>query len=209
LRYADVTTRFRRDPGELGETIPGHELDLIIAALGPVVSWDTRDRPFSPSKGMYAEVAANFARGALGSDLEYETYTLAVSGFRPLHESNVIAARLYACMASDSAPFFDTCAFGSGVDLRGYEVGRYRDRFLAAVQTEYRMTLSRRFGAVAFAGAGAVAPDAGELGDSDLLASGGLGLRFVAVPSQGVKISLDYAWGKDSGAMYIYIGDAF
>lgn len=38
----------------------------------------------------------------------------------------------------------------------------------------------------------------------------GVGLRFLALPTQGVSISADYAWGRgDSRDAYIYIGDAF
>jgi outer membrane translocation and assembly module TamA len=81
---------------------------------------------------------------------------------------------------------------------------------MIAGQAEYRMQLLRRVGAVVFAGAGSVAATFGDLFRSTLLPDAGLGLRFLAVPSQGVNISVDYAWGRDgSSGLYVYIGDAF
>jgi outer membrane protein assembly factor BamA len=153
---------------------------------------------------------SNFARSAFGSDLAFETYSLAWNAYYTLNDPNVLAARISLCNVSASAPFFATCAFGSSNDLRGYETGRYRDTNMIAAQAEYRMRLWGRFGAVAFAGVGSVAGTFGDLFNSPLLPAGGVGLRYLAAPSEGVNISVDYAWGKSgSNALYVYIGDAF
>jgi len=78
-----------------------------------------------------------------------------------------------------------------------------------AMQAEYRMPLFWRFGAVAFAGVGGIAPGIDQLGDSTVLPSAGVGLRFAASKTYRVNVSLDAAWGKDSSAVYFYIGEAF
>ncbi|WP_265468552.1 hypothetical protein [Arenimonas daejeonensis] len=41
------------------------------------------------------------------------------------------------------------------------------------------------------------------------LPSGGAGLRFRASKTYNINISLDYAVGRDSEALYFYIGEAF
>jgi Omp85 superfamily domain len=208
--YADVKTALGAIPGPLAPVLSGREVDVKISGLGLVASWDTRDRGFAPTKGTYAEFKSNFASNALGSDLTFQTYSLSWNAYYTLDAPNVLAARIYLCKVSHSAPFFETCAYGSGDDLRGYEAGRYRDHSMVAGQAEYRMRLSSRFGAVAFAGAGSVAGTFGDLFSSTLLPAAGLGLRFLAVPSQGVNISVDYAWGKSgSSGLYVYIGDSF
>lgn len=132
-----------------------------------------------------------------------------ITDYRALGARGVLASRVALCDASDRAPFFDLCLLGSGSDLRGYQVGRYRDHFMLTGQMEYRLSLSRRFGAVVFAGAGGVSSGFDSLGDSPLLPSVGTGFRFLAAPSQGINISVDYAWGRKSGGLYVYIGDAF
>jgi Omp85 superfamily domain len=211
-RYASIDTSVHGLAPPFGPIINDQQLNLVVSGLGLVASWDTRDRTFAPSHGIFAEFRSSFQRSAFGSDLQYETYSLAVNGYfpAPFRDTDVFAARLYLCRVSDSAPFFDTCSFGSGFDLRGYEAGRYRDFSLIAGQAEYRLALSRRFGAVAFAGAGTVAPSLGDLGSGRFLPSIGLGARFLAAPKQGVMISADYAWGSGgSSGLYVYIGDSF
>jgi hypothetical protein len=51
----------------------------------------------------------------------------------------VLALRGYLCHASDRTLLFDLCLFGAGSELRGYEVGRYRDQAMVAAQAEYRL----------------------------------------------------------------------
>lgn len=208
--YGDVKTSVRGAPGPYAPLLEGRQLDLVMSGLGLVASWDTRDRSFAPTRGTYAELKTNFASPALGSDLAFQTYGASWNAYYPLGAPNILAARVYLCKASSSAPFFETCAYGSGTDLRGYEAGRYRDRNMVAAQTEYRINFSRRFGAVGFAGVGSVAGTFGALFTSTLLPDVGVGLRFLAVPSQGVSISADYAWGRSgSRGAYVYIGDSF
>jgi outer membrane protein assembly factor BamA len=207
-RYVDVDTNV---PIVLPPNLPFTpitDFDLATQSIGLVANYDTRDRQFSPHNGFFIDFASSFARKQSGGD-SYQTYTLAMNHYQPLGSWGVLAERVTFCDASDQTPFFDLCMFGSNSDLRGYDAGRYRDHFMTTGQVEYRRSLTTRFGAVAFAGAGAVAPDMQSLGSSTLLPSAGLGLRYVAAPEQGVTVSADYAWGRDSQGLYIYVGDAF
>jgi len=95
----------------------------------------------------------------------------------------------------------------SGADLRGYQTGTYRDRFLFAAQAEWRQRLSPRWGAVAFAGVGTVAPDFGRWGET--LPSAGVGLRWVAAPKNNLSVRVDIAWGRGDNEFYVSIGEAF
>ena len=208
--YANVKTAVGADLASQQPELQGKELDLTVSGMGLVASWDTRDRQYSPTRGTFAEFKSNFASEVFGSDLNYQTYSLAWNAYYTLDAPNVLAARIYLCKVSESAPFFDTCAFGAGYDLRGFEAGRYRDLNMIAGQVEYRRSLFGRFGAVAFVGGGSVADTFGNLFSSTLLPAGGIGLRYLAVPASGVNVSVDYAWGKSgSGGLYVYIGDAF
>ena len=208
--YGDVKTALPAKLAPDDPTINSRELDTVLSGLGVVGDWDSRDQPFSPKRGTYVELTSNFPRTAFGSDRNFQTYSLAWNYYRELGEPNVLAARVYMCSVSQSTPFFLTCAFGASRDLRGYEAGRYRDVNEIAVQAEYRMMLWRRFGGVVFAGVGSVASTFGNLFSSTALPSAGVGLRYLAVPTQGVMISVDYAWGRaGSQGLYVYIGDSF
>jgi hypothetical protein len=44
---------------------------------------------------------------------------------------------------------------------------------------------------------------------SDLLPSGGLGVRFRIAKANPVNFRLDYAYGNDGSAVYLSVGEAF
>jgi hypothetical protein len=150
----------------------------------------------------------NFAEQNLGSDLAYQTYTLAANYYRRAGPG-VLALRGYACRASEDTPLFDLCLFGAGSDLRGYEVGRYRDQRMVAFQGEYRFPVAARFGAVVFGGSGKIARTFGEMGDEPDLWSIGAGLRWLASEKAKVNLSVDVAKGRDGTSAYVYVKEAF
>src|SRR5882672_7192551 len=202
LRYMRATMRFPT-PEEAQDLIPEEGIDYDMGGLGLVAEWDSRNHSFQPNGGIDVVFRSNFSRENFGADLPYERYTLAYEQYRPgFRKQDVIAWRVSLCGTSSDTPFFERCQFGSSNDLRGYAVGRYYDDAMYAAQIEYRAPLWKRFGAVAFAGAGSVASSFGDLASADTLASGGVGLRFLASKEQRVNVSLDYAIGRDESTLY-------
>jgi outer membrane protein assembly factor BamA len=208
FRYADVETRVPA-LGQSFAAVEQIQVDVVTSGLGLIASYDTRDQQLNPATGVLLDFKSNFARKALGSTFNYETYTFAANFYTRLPSDSVLALRVSACRAGGSTPFFDLCLFGTGGDLRGYVGGQYRDRAMVALQGEARIPIYGRFGAIAFAGVGAVAPSFGKITDQAALPAAGVGLRYLASRRERVNLSVDYAWGKASSAFYVYIGEAF
>jgi len=78
-----------------------------------------------------------------------------------------------------------------------------------ASQIEWRQKLDEKFGAVFFAGVGGIADGIDRLGNSTVLPSAGMGLRFRASEQTGINLRLDFAIGKDSNAIYFGVGEVF
>jgi hypothetical protein len=189
---------------------PGIELpnvDLTVNTLTPTLQYDTRDSQFYPTEGLYALAKVAVGREGLGSDLDYEKYSIEANHYLSLSDASVLASRIAVYYAAGDAPFFVYPAFGSGADLRGYQTGTYRDRFLLAAQTEYRRRLTNRFGAVAFAGIGTVAPDFGEWNYT--LGSIGAGLRYPLGRQNDINLRFDVAKGRDDTMWYLGLREAF
>ena len=55
----------------------------------------------------------------------------------------------------------------------------------------------------------AAASGLSELFDGEPLPAAGVGLRYQASEAYGVNVSVDYAVGRDDGALYFRIGEAF
>ena len=131
-------------------------VDLTMASIAPRLQYDSRDAEFYPTSGLFVDATAAFSRESFGGDLDYERYEIEANHYKSLSEKGVLASRVATQYVSSSAPFFLYPAFGQDVDLRGYQMGTYRDQFLVAMQTEYRHRFTRRIGAVAFGGVGSV-----------------------------------------------------
>lgn len=187
---------------------PPRELGSQVSGLGLAAEYDTRDSEYGPTRGLYGSGQWLWNGDAIGSDFEYGKLTAAMNGYHGVGEG-VLAWRGSICATGSRTPFYDLCMYGQANDLRGYETGQYRDRALWAGQVEYRRPLFWRFGGVVFAGVGGIAPGFDHLGDSTVLPSAGLGVRFAASKRFRINLSLDVAWGKDSSGVYFHLGEAF
>ncbi len=190
------------------------------------LTYDTRDDQNFPRQGWNAELTYTSYNEAIGSDFDTEIYELFANYYHPFREADVLASRAYYKTVNGSPPFYLLSIFGTGADLRGYTPGRYIDRSMYAIQTEYRFKLMKKVYLAGFVGVGEVyGPISGfrEIVNGDrqirdgistrpgdnLLPAGGLGLRYVLSERYKVSLRLDYAWGKDEGIYYLSVGEAF
>jgi hypothetical protein len=192
-----------------GPTVPATDSDLRTASLGPRVDYDSRDSTFYPRQGLYVQGIVSFYDDAFGGRRTYRAYQGSVDRYRSLGARHVLAWHVGACGVEGSVPFYDLCMLGKSQDLRGYPVGQYRDRAMVAAQVEWRSELWWRLGAVAFLGAGGVAPDFGAFNWKETLPGGGAGVRFTLASRNHVNLRADYAWGKNSTAVYVGVVEAF
>jgi outer membrane protein assembly factor BamA len=218
--YAGVGYRYLDSRVGLRVSIPGFpELEDIlkqgerVVVHGPTLSatYDTRDLNTYPRTGSYVTMEGLFATNtAFGETEEYEKLTIELNRYWPIGEKYVLAGRISLCGASDDAPFFDLCLYGANNDIRGYTAGRYQDLRMFATQAEWRAQFTPRWGGVAFAGVGQVAPTFGDMNSDDWLPAAGFGVRWMAAKENKVNIRADLAWGKDGDALfYLSIGEAF
>jgi outer membrane protein assembly factor BamA len=211
LRYRGVRVETALEGGSLppsNAAVLPESLTITSSGIGPKATFDTRDNDMSPGAGALIELRTNFADKSLGSDFDYQTAELAGNWYRRLG-AGVLALRGFVCQTSDRTPLFDLCLYGANNDLRGYEVGRYRDRAMLAAQAEYRFPLGGRFGAVVFGGTGKVAASFGDMEDETHLPSIGAGLRWLASEAARVNLSVDVAFGRDSATFYVYVKESF
>ena len=192
-----------------GPTLPAQDADLRTAALGPRAHYDSRDNPFYPRRGMQLQGVVSFYDESVGGTRTYQAYQGWINSYAAVGARHVFAWHAGACGVAGSVPFYDLCMLGKSQDLRGYAVGQYRDRAMIAAQAEWRSEIWWRFGGTVFVGGGEVVPDFGALNWNDALPGGGVGLRFTVAKRNHVNLRVDYAWGKDSSALYISVVEAF
>jgi hypothetical protein len=210
LKFLDLGIA-ETDREEVPPSLANEDLQVSIRSLsfGPVLSYDSRDNSFSPQSGLLITGEWLFTEISKDYTFDYNKARLSGNAYFPLGSRTVFATRASLCRASDNAPFFDQCNFGSSSDLRGYVSGQYRDLASWAAQGEVRQRLFGKFGAVAFGGIGSVANDISGFGSADLLPAGGVGLRYAVAGDYGVNLRVDAAWGRNSNGIYVSVGEAF
>lgn len=187
------------------------ELDgSVISGIGPALLFDNRDNPLNTRQGIYAEFGTFFYRKSLGSEFNFDRYVLDVRKFIPLSDFQVLAFHGLGRFSGGRVPFREMAQLGNDKIMRGFYEGRFRDRQLVAIQSEYRHQVFSRVGFVLFGGVGKVGNQLNNLNLSGLKYGGGGGLRLMLNRKEKLNIRIDYAVGTNqSSGLYFAIGEAF
>jgi hypothetical protein len=182
-----------------------------ISELAIGLTADTRDHLFMPTRGQW--ITLTYARSTSGllSDFNYARVRVDARAYRAIAAGHVLATQLLLVGVPGEPPFDQLALVGGGDILRGYTRGRYRDRWLAAGQLEYRTPIAKRIGGVAFAGVGVASPSMDALfTDRVLLPTYGVGARVLLDQRQGTSVRVDYGRGRDAASgLYIGFNQAF
>jgi hypothetical protein len=181
----------------------------IASGLGPIVAWDSRNNAFAPTKGDYFQFSQLNYGNLTGSNFNFASYLFDYRKFILTFKRNVLALQGIAQFTSGTVPFRELPTIGGPFLMRGYYLGRFRDKNLLSVQAEYRVPVWWRFGVVAFGGVGEVANTVNNFNINGLKYSAGGGIRFAIIPKEKLNIRLDYAFGQNSTGFYLYIMEAF
>jgi outer membrane protein assembly factor BamA len=197
------------DPGLLSSGgIPGSTGGTVSGA-GIIINRDTRNHIFYPTSGSWNQTSARFYGSSLGSDFSYSQYILDNRHYEQIFPNHIVASQIYVNVMTGTPPFEMMSRLGGENMMRGYYQGRYSDKCMIAIQSEYRMHLWRRLGLVGFAGVGDVSDKFSNFRLNEFKTACGLGLRFLFSPEEKINLRLDFASGKGTSGMYISIQEAF
>ena len=186
----------------------GEEETRNMNHLGLVVSHDTRDFIYNPHSGDYFNFKTGHYRDTWNSAYKFDKFEVDFTKFFGLSEKEVIAARATALIATGDVPFEGQYVVGRD-DIRGYTDGKHRGEQVYNLQAEYRWNFYKKWGMVAFAGVASAVDEINQMKFEDLLPGAGVGLRFMAIPSEKINIGIDVAKGIDDWGLYFRIGETF
>jgi hypothetical protein len=173
--------------------------------LGISLERDSRDMPTNPYNGSLFKVSGLFNDESFGSDSTYESYNVAYNSYHKLTAPVVLAWQVKACQKTGTPPLWDACRVG----LRGFSAMDYMGKESALAQVEARWQMSKRWGAVVFAGAGYMNDSVSGIRDQEAIPSYGAGIRFMVMTAKRINLRIDYGRSKDSSAWYLSAGEAF
>ncbi|MGY6741819.1 MAG: BamA/TamA family outer membrane protein [Cecembia sp.] len=185
-------------PGSNGQRLSG---------LGMVLSHDTRDQIFQPTKGWFSTLTLMGFPAWLGSNFTFSQYTFDIRKYNLVGKQKVLALQSWWNFTSGDAPFQHISLIGGSERMRGFFEGRFRDRHAMVHQAELRLPIYRNLGMVLFGHAGQVFPDLDALRISNMRYGTGLGFRY-RLNKEGLNVRLDLAFG-DQRAFYFGLNEAF
>ena len=178
--------------------------DHSTFGVGITLLRDSRNNLLTATKGYYI----NFNAGYNFSQNNYVETTLDLRIYKTWADKFTWANRMINVFHFGNPPFYDYSFLGGDKFVRGYNYGRYRDKNLTSLQTEFRMPLFWRFGLATFGGVSNLFADNFKPGDSKF--NYGLGMRFLVDKHDRTNLRLDYAIGEgENSGFYISFGESF
>ncbi len=180
-----------------------------VSGLGVIFIQDSRDDIFFPTNGMFIQALATMFMTQLGSGYSFQKFNLDLRQYVSLFSNHVLAFQESINSTSGNVPFHLLPALGGPWVMRGYILGRFRDKNMFHIQMEYRMPLAWRLGIVGFLGYGGVSDKLSRIRLSDLKLTGGCGIRYQLNRDSSMNVRLDFGFAKGSFGVYAMISEAF
>ncbi len=190
------------------ENINGKEGGLN-SGVGLLLTWDSRNNAYSPSRGIFAEFNLTRFTENLGSDFNFTSYIIDLRKFMPAGKNRVLGFHSVAKVNVGSAPIRYMAMLGGPEIMRGYYKGRYMDEDMFSIQAELRQYLFWRIGVVGFVSAGQVDNKIKTFGIDEFHYAGGAGLRVVLQEKEKLNLRVDFGFGEDSHGVYVLLKEAF
>jgi outer membrane protein assembly factor BamA len=212
LQYIFDDTRLKEvaDGGILDSGTVTGSSGGTVSGLGYFMTYDSRDSIFYTTSGSFHQLSAMAFGTAIGSDFTFSRFSLELRKYFRFSHSRSLAFQSTFLFQSGDPPFWRMGLLGGSNEMRGYYLGRYRDKNMVSLQAEYRwVPVWWRLGLVAFAGLGDVASTLGDFDLGNFKLVYGLGLRFVYDPKQRLHLRLDFGFGQGTSGVYFTAGEAF
>lgn len=180
-----------------------------ISGAGIIIDQDNRDNTFAAASGGYHQFIAMKYTTDLGSDFEYNQYTIDLRQYFALSKKGVLALQALAQSTTGDVPFNRLVLLGGSANMRGIYAGRFRDKNRLTLQSEYRHSFNSRWLFTVFASAGQVAVTRNALDGESVKYSAGGGIRYALDPKNKLHIRFDLGFSATGSSTVLVLGEAF
>ncbi|MDZ4757781.1 MAG: BamA/TamA family outer membrane protein, partial [Bacteroidota bacterium] len=176
------------------------------AGFGFTIIKDTRNNLLTPTSGVYFNFNSTY-------NISESNYLKTIIDFRYYRTWNTIftlSNRYITIFNSGNVPFYDYAFLGGDQYVRGYYFGRFRDKNLTALQTEFRFRIIKKFGAAVFGGVANIFSNENKFDIQNSKHNFGFGIRILMDKKENTNLRLDYAMGSNGNTgFYIVFGESF
>lgn len=187
--------------------------------IGGLIQYDTRDDVATPTRGMLLGTNIKLFGKYLGGAYNYEIIELEYRQFKNIFRPrSTLAWIAKSQIGMGDIPFTELPTFGSPFDLRGYYMGKYRDKSMAYGIVEYRHMFGSpakyksgnfwaKCGFVAWVGTGTIGETPFDWDKWKF--NFGAGLRFQMQPGKNFRLDIGKEPGQPGMQVYMNMTEAF
>lgn len=181
--------------------------------VGIGLLYDNRHNVLNVRHGFFAETAMLVNNKKLGSISDFSSIFADLRYFHPIGKKNVLAIQSIGQFTLGDAPFNQYALMGGEMMMRGYYLGRFRDKNYLSFQSEFRMLplpFTKKFGFAIFTSYGIVYNKISTITPNYFKYAGGAGIHYLLFPKKDVWTRIDFAVNNEGGSgFYLFIGCAF
>lgn len=190
-------------------SVTGNNASMTALAIEPGVSYDSRDNPFRPTRGWFAEAAFSYTDQVDRDQFRYIGYRMEVQRYVPVfHGNRVLLLRGYLAkqdsLGSGSIPFYELNLLDLNNGLRGFDRGRWQDEGALLFNVEWRFPVWQDVEGNIFLDEGQVFNDYKEIALRQFRYSAGAGFRFVTNRKFGFRVQVA---ASEDGVLTLIRGD--
>ena len=191
----------------------------FASGVGFLLTYDTRDIPANPYRGVYVDFRGITYQEWLGSDQSFSRIELDYRQYKSVGNRKVLAWTLQTKnVFGGNIPLSNYALSGTPFDLRGYYMGQYRDKSSHVALLEYRQMFNNRrdtwlkrivshLGYVAWGGVGFMGPTMGKI--EGVLPNAGLGFRIEVQPRMNIRFDYGRNFVNRQNLFYFNMTEAF
>lgn len=207
--YQSVTDFQYTQGGVFDQQLIAGRFGGATSGFGGLITYDTRNNAYSPTKGGFAEINLTRFSDRIGSDFNFTSYSLELKKFFHIGRNRVLALHAYGKVNDGVVPVRNLAMLGGSEMMRGFYKGRYADHNMFLTQVEVRQYLVWRLGVVAFASTGRVSHNFSDLNFSGMHFAYGAGLRIMVQEKEKLNLRVDYGRGEQGSGIYVILKEAF
>lgn len=210
----DINSEMAEDPYFLK-----YKSKYLNVGIGGLVQYDTRDDVATPSRGLLLSSNFKLFGKYLGGAYNYEILELEYRQFKNIFRPRSTLAWIAKTQIGfGDIPYSELPTFGSPFDLRGYYIGKYRDKSMAYGIVEYRHMLGSmekyksgnfwaKCGFVVWGGTGTVGETPFDWNKWKF--NFGAGIRFQMQPGKNFRLDIGKGVGESGVQVYMNMTEAF
>jgi hypothetical protein len=201
--YMPVDITFE-SPIEIPE-FSGQHIKQQLSEVAAILSFDSRDNIFTPTKGFYLDLSGTYSDTWFGGEGTYGRIRFEGLGYFPAARRVNVGARYETAFCLGDVPFWAR----PWVDLRGAPQVKYQNKNTATMEVEVDWNIYKRWTLLTFTGIGHAFEKLGEFDKGKSARTVGAGFRYRIARKLGADMGMDFAFSNDDFAFYITFGSGW